>query len=93
METICLLRKCNATNVAVPNLILPELMLTQPMSSLTGYCVYLNYTAGTTKGGVSDGDLFNGTYRMGEMTEARTQYTSDVINETHTVSSTDASNH
>ena len=53
----------------------------------------MNYVAGTDKGGVSDGDLFNGTYRMGEMTESRTQYTSDVINETHTVTSTDASNH
>lgn len=30
----------NLTTAAVPNLILPELMITQPMSSLSGYVTY-----------------------------------------------------
>ena len=73
----------NVSNVALPNLILPELVLVSPMASLTGYITYLRYSAGTTKGGVTQGELFNGVYRMGDMTEGRQQYTSDVINESH----------
>lgn len=76
----------NVSNVALPNLILPELVLVSPMASLTGYITYLNYSAGTTKGGISGGKnptFFNGVFRMGDMNEARQQYTSDVINESH----------
>jgi len=69
----------NVSTVALPNLILPDLMLTQPMSSITGYITYLRYTAGVTKGGVTDGDLFNGVYRHPKMTEDRVNYTSDKI--------------
>jgi len=79
----------NITNVSVPNLILPEIMLTQPMTSIAGYITYLRYTAGTTKGGVNEGDFFNGVYRMGEMTEDRTRYTSDNVNESHTIDAND----
>ena len=77
----------NISTVALPNLILPELVLTQPMSSIAGYITYLRYTAGVTKGGVTAGDFFNGVYRLGKMDEDRTQYTSDVINETHVATS------
>ena len=83
----------NISTVALPNLILPELLLTQPMSSITGYVAYLRYTAGTAKGGVEVGDTFNGVYRMGVMTEDRERYTSDVINESHTVTAAEASAH
>lgn len=83
----------NITNVAVPNLILPEIMLTQPMTSIAGYITYLRYTAGTTKGGVNEGDFFNGVYRMGEMTEDRTRYTSDNVNETHKATATEVAAH
>lgn len=79
----------NVSNVALPNLILPELVLVSPMASLTGYITYLRYSAGTTKGGVTQGELFNGVYRMGDMTKERQQYTSDVINESHTTSATE----
>lgn len=82
----------NVSNVALPNLILPELVLVSPMASLTGYITYLHYSAGTTKGGVTRGELFNGVYRMGDMTEERQQYTSDVISESHDVTSTDVTN-
>ena len=83
----------NISTVALPNLILPELVLTQPMSSIAGYITYLRYTAGVTKGGVTAGDFFNGVYRLGKMDEDRTQYTSDVINETHVATAEEVAAH
>ena len=74
----------NVSTVALPNLILPELMLTQPMSSIAGYITYLRYTAGVTKGGVERGDTFNSVYRLGTMNEDRVGYTADKIVETIT---------
>ena len=73
----------NISTVAMPNLILPELMLTQPMTSITGYITYLKYTAGVTKGGVEQGEtVFNSVYRHGVMDENRANYTSDRVVET-----------
>lgn len=69
----------NVATTALPTLILPDLMLTQPMSSISGYVTYMNYTAGTTKGGVEAGDFFNGAYRLGKMDEDRIRYTSDRV--------------
>ena len=71
----------NLTTVAVPNLILPELMLTQPMTSFTGFVTYLRYAAGTHKGGVEPGDMFNSVYSLGEMTPDRARYTSAAVSE------------
>lgn len=47
---------------------------------------YLRYTAGTNKGGVDAGDLFNGVYKIGPMDENRETYTSDRVVETVAVS-------
>lgn len=69
----------NVATVALPNLILPELMLTQPMTSISGYVTYLRYTAGVTKGGVDKGTMFGSVYRHGEMTPERINYTSDRV--------------
>lgn len=69
----------NISTVALPNLILPELMLTQPMSSIAGYVTYLRYTSGPAKGGVGAGETFNSVYRLGEMNEDRVNYTSDRV--------------
>lgn len=69
----------NVATVALPNLILPELMLTQPMTSISGYVTYLRYTAGVTKGGVEEGTMFGSVYRHGEMNEERINYTSDRV--------------
>ena len=70
----------NISTVAMPNLILPELMLTQPMTSITGYITYLKYTAGVTKGGVTQGEtVFNSVFRHGVMDEDRVNYTSDRV--------------
>lgn len=70
----------NISTVALPNLILPELMLTQPMSSIAGYVTYLRYTSGVNKGGVED-RTFNSVYRLGEMDTARMNYTADRVSE------------
>ena len=69
----------NIANISLPNLILPELMLTQPMTSFTGFVTYLRYVAGTAKGGVGIGDMFNSVYSLGEMTEDRMRYTSSAV--------------
>lgn len=79
----------NISTVALPNLILPELMIVQPMSSLSGYVTYLRYTAGTDKGGVGVGDTFNGVYGLGKMTPDRVRYTSAAVSELHTVKAAD----
>lgn len=70
----------NVATTALPTLILPDLMLTQPMSSISGYVTYMNYMAGTTKGDVTaDETFFNGAYRIGKMDEARANYTSSRV--------------
>ena len=46
----------NLVNVAIPNLIAPELVIVKPMSAMTGYVTYLSFTAGSNKGGVNIGD-------------------------------------
>lgn len=74
----------NLSNVVVPNLIAPELVLVQPMSSMSGYISYINYVSGSTKGGVKQGDLFNGVFGIGDMTEGRREFTSSSVTETFT---------
>lgn len=69
----------NISTVALPNLILPELMLTQPMTSITGFITYLKFTAGVTKGGVTEDTMFNSVYRQGAMDTKRMDYTSDRV--------------
>lgn len=57
----------NLTNVAVPNLIANDLVITYPMSSLTGYIAYIKYTAGSNKGQTKQGDVFNDPFRLGKV--------------------------
>lgn len=80
----------NISTVALPNLILPELMIVQPMSSLSGYVTYLRYTAGIDKGGVVAGDTFNGVYGMGHMDADRMRYTSSAVSEVHELTGDEA---
>ena len=63
-------------------MIAPELVLVSPMSSWTGYVTYLEYVAGSDKGGVRRGDLFNGVYGLGKMTNDRMNYTGERVVET-----------
>ena len=69
----------NLTNVAVPNLIAPELVLTKPMTSMTGYIAYIKYTAGSTKGNTTRGKVFNDPFRLGDVD---VDYTSARVRET-----------
>jgi len=72
----------NLTNIAVPSLIANDLVIVHPMTSFSGSIAYLEYVSKTDKGGVKKGDLFNGVFGLGEHSEARTAFTSQVIVET-----------
>lgn len=76
----------NLTNVAVPNLIAPELVLTKPMTSMTGYIAYIKYTAGSTKGNTTRGKVFNDPFRLGDVD---VDYTSARVTETAKVEDVD----
>jgi hypothetical protein len=72
----------NLTNIAVPSLIANDLVIVHPMTSYSGSVAYLEYVSKTDKGGVKKGDLFNGVFGLGEHSESRTAFTSQVIVET-----------
>lgn len=74
----------NLTNIAVPSLIANDLVIVHPMTSYSGSVAYLEYVALTDKGGVKKGDMFNSVFGHGEMTEARMNYTSQIIVENGT---------
>lgn len=72
----------NLTNIAVPSLIANDLVIVHPMTSYSGSVAYLEYVSKTDKGDVKKGDVFNGVFGLGEHSEARTAFTSQVIIET-----------
>lgn len=78
----------NLTNVVIPNLIATDLVITYPMSSMSGYITYLQYVAGTTKGATTRGDVFNDPFRLGD---AHVDYTSAKVVEEFTGTSGKAS--
>ncbi len=53
--------------LAVPNLIAHELVIVHPMSSMSGFVSYINYTKGTTKGASTQGDLVNNPFKLGNV--------------------------
>lgn len=63
------------TTVALPSLISNDLVIVYPLKSRTGYIQYLKFTAGSNKGGVKQGDLFNDVFALGAMTDERMNYT------------------
>ena len=74
----------NLVNVALPNLIAPELVIVHPMTSITGVITYIQYTAGSNKGETKRGDVFNdpfhlGTSRDGESISLDTRYTGAAV--------------
>ena len=54
------------------------------MTSFSGSVAYLKYVALNDKGGVKAGDEFNSVFGLGQMTEARQNYTSQVVVESFT---------
>lgn len=67
------------TTVALPNLIANELVIVKPMTAMTGYIQYLKFVAGSAKGGVAQGTLFNDPFKLGAMDENRINYTSSAV--------------
>ena len=87
----------NLTNVVVPNLIAPELVITKPMTSISGFITYLEYTIGSNKGASRQGDVLNspfglGTTRDGERIPFDSTYTSSFVAEEVTVGAAGAAN-
>lgn len=69
----------NLTTVALPNLIANDLVIVHPMSSMSGYITYLNYSAGKTKGDIEQGDLFNNPFQLGDYKSGN--YTANAVSE------------
>ena len=67
------------TTVALPNLIANDLVIVYPMKSRTGFIQYLSFTAGSNKGGVEQGQVFNDPFRLGQMDENRVNYTAALV--------------
>ena len=67
------------TTVALPNLIANDLVIVYPMKSRTGFIQYLQFTAGSNKGGVEQGQVFNDPFRLGKMDENRVNYTAALV--------------
>jgi hypothetical protein len=72
----------NLTNVVVPNLIAPELVITKPMTSISGFITYLEYTLGTNKGESKRGTVINSPFALGDVD---VNYTSSLVVEEVTV--------
>lgn len=73
----------NLTTVVLPNLVANDLVIVSPMSSMTGYVAYVNYTAGSTRNGrVANESSFMSPFAIGDMTEENTGYTSEHVVET-----------
>ena len=73
----------NLTTVALPNLIAFDLVIVYPMSSISGFINYVQYTTGTKKGETEAGTVLNDPFRLGKVD---TNYTSDRVVETVKVS-------
>lgn len=69
----------NLTTVAVPNLIAHDLVIVHPMSSMSGYVTYIEYSYSATKGATTNGDLISNPFGFGDVD---TEYTSARVVET-----------
>ena len=67
------------TTVALPSLIANDLVIVYPLKSRTGYIQYLQFTAGSNKGGVKQGEVFNDPFKLGAMTDSRVNYTAAAV--------------
>lgn len=66
----------NLTTVALPSLIAFDLVIVQPMTSISGYITYLEYVAGSNKGNTAKGDVLNDPFRLGKVDK---DYTSEKV--------------
>lgn len=56
----------NLTTVALPNLIAHDLVIVHPMSSMSGYVTYIEYSYGSNKGETKQGDLISNPFGFGK---------------------------
>ena len=71
----------NLTTVAVPNLIAHDLVIVHPMSSMSGYVTYIEYSYSTTKGATAAGDFISSPFGLGDVD---VNYTGATVVETAT---------
>ena len=57
----------NLTTVAVPNLIAHDLVIVHPMSSMSGYITYIEYSYSASKGATKAGDLISNPFGFGDV--------------------------
>jgi len=57
----------NLVTVALPNLIAHDIVIVHPMTSYSGYINYVEYVAGSNKGAIKQGDLFNSPFGLGKV--------------------------
>lgn len=69
----------NLTTVALPNLIAHDLVIVHPMSSMSGFITYIEYSASKTKGQTSAGKFLNSPFALGDVDP---DYTGDRVVET-----------
>ena len=72
----------NLITVAIPSLIAFDLVIVQPMTSITGYISYVKYTAGSNKGSTTQGTVFNDPFKLGSVD---VNYTASRVVETATL--------
>ena len=69
------------TNLAVPDLIVYDIMAVEPMVSFTGFVAYLEIQVGSNKGKSAQGDLINNPWQYGT---TNPNYTSSAVVESFT---------
>ncbi len=86
------------TTLTMPNLIVNDLFIVQPMSSFSGYLTYMQFSLGTAKGGVggvdADGNpntVIQDPFYYAPITEARSEYTGAKVVETIAAGQTELS--
>ena len=77
----------NLTNIALPNLIANDLVLTYPMTSMSGYITYLKYTIGQSKGDLENGRVLRTPWQEGDLNSngqatIQSEYTSAKVTQT-----------
>lgn len=75
----------NLTTVAIPSLISYDLVIVYPMTSISGYITYIQYTAGSNKGETEQGTILNDPFALGKVDP---NYTSAAVVEEFTATAT-----
>lgn len=70
------------TNIAFPQLLIEDLVLVQPMSSISGVVAYTKYVYGTDKGDAKSNDEFANPWELQKLNESTVNYTGAPVSET-----------